>query len=169
MAKTQYQQDPLWRRPRSLKRCLGPVLALLLAPLAAYGAPNSTTLNAGQKIDFGTFSVLPSCSNCSITIAPTGARTKSGGVILSSTNNGKAGTFTVGCNNGVCAYSATITGSPTIVAGSVTMTVGSFTQGRSSPNTPSTLMVGAKLTIPSQGASAGTRTSGTYSVTTTTP
>lgn len=138
------------------------------APGPAYAAQASTAVAAtAQKLDFGTFSVLPSCANCTITMSTAGVRTATGGVILSSTNPGKPGTFSVTCNNGSCTWNGAVSLSPTIAAGGVTMTVGAFTTAKAGANTPSTLTVGATLTIPNSGSAAGTYTSTNYTVTTT--
>lgn len=163
MSKTHFAQAPWW----PLKRCLWATLALLLAPLAAHGAANLTSVTATpQKLDFGSFSVLPSCSNCSITIGTDGSRTATVGVVLTNTNTGKPGVFSVACNNGSCPWTPTVSGSTTIVAGGVTMTVNTFTKLKGSVNTPTTLTVGAKLTIPNASAARGTFSSGNYPVST---
>lgn len=164
MSKTPCAPRP--RRP--LTRCLGHVLALLLVPFAAQAAQTNVT-STGQKLDFGSFAVLPSCSNCTITMGANGLRTASPGIYLLPTNGGKPATFSVGCNAGTCGYTATVTRSPTMAAGGVNMTVGMFTTAKGSPNTPSTLSVGGRLLIPRAGSTAGTFTSGIFTVTTTTP
>ena len=168
MSKTPSAQPPWWPDSIALQRCLGPVLALLLAPLAAQAAPNATTVTAAaQQLDFGTFAVLPSCANCTITMSATGARSKTGGVVLSNSNPGKPGAFSVTCNNGSCTWTPSVAGATTIAAGGVTMTVGTYTTAKAGPNTPSTVTVGARLTIPNAGAATGTFSSGNFTVTTT--
>lgn len=148
--------------------CLGPILALSVASQTAQGALNTATPTSTQTLDFGTFAVLPSCVNCSITMDVNGNRVTSGGVVLSSKAPGRPAKFTVLCNNGSCAYTPTFTGSPTFAAG-VNMTVSTFTIFKSTANTPSTLSVGAKLTIPNSGAVAGTYTSTTFTIATSSP
>lgn len=149
------------------------VLSVSLADFAQ-ARTTSSTLTAGASLDFGSFAVLPSCSNCTITISPTGVRTASAGVVLTSANPGSAGTYsyTATCNNGnpagCQAYAEAVTPtSTTILAGGVTMTVGNFTTQQSSSIPPNTLSVGATLTIPSSGATAGTYTSTSFLITTT--
>lgn len=147
--------------------CLVTMLVLLLAPHAAQAAANKTTISAPtQTLDFGTFVVLPSCSNCSITMSASGLRTASAGIVLTSKNTGRPAQFNVGCNNGACAYTMTITSSVNMSAGGVTMTVGTFSNSQSSPATPNVLSVGGRLTIPSAGSLVGTYTSSNFSVTT---
>lgn len=156
------------RPSRPLTRRLGYVLALLLVPLAAQAA--KTTVTTGRNLDFGSFAVLPSCANCTITIGTNGMRTASAGIYLLPSKGGQAGTFNVTCNGGgVCPYSASILGTTTIAAGSVTMTVGSFTTSKGSTYTPSTVSVGGVLTIKNSGSPAGTYSSGIFTVRTTTP
>lgn len=146
------------------------LLLLCLVPLMAYPAPNSTLVAAtAQKLDFGTFAVLPSCTNCTVTVGTNGVRSRTGGVILSSSNNGRPGTFSVTCNNGSCPWSGTASGAPSIAAGGVTMTIGTFTTLKAGANTPSVLAIGATLTIPNSGSVVGTYSSGNFTVTTTTP
>lgn len=149
--------------------CPGLIFALLLTPQAAQAAANVATPASTQSVDFGTFAVLPTCSNCSITMSAAGARTASAGVVLSSNNVGKPGKFTVTCNNGSCAYTPTVAGSATIAAGGVNMTVGTFTFSKSPTNTTSTLSVGAKLTILTSGSTAGTYSSTSYTLATASP
>lgn len=170
ISKTNFGQSVRWPGFTPGRRLLGPLAALLLAPLGVQGAQNTTTVTAtAQILDFGTFAVLPSCANCTITMGTNGLRTATGGVILASTNVGKPGTFNVSCNNGSCAWSGTVSGSPTIAAGGVSMTVGTFTTLKAGASTPSVLTVGAKLTIPNSGSVAGTYSSGNFTVTTTSP
>lgn len=164
MSKTHFAQAPWW----PLKRCLWATLALLLAPLVAHGAANKTTVTGNpQTLDFGGFSVLPSCANCSITIGTDGSRTATAGIVLINTKPGKAATYTIICNNGACAYSATV--SPSTVsmpAGGVAMTVGNFQPLQSGPKTPNTVTVGARLVIPNSGSVPNTYTSGSFTVAT---
>lgn len=167
MSKTPCAQYPWWPDSISFQRCLGPILVLLLAPLAAQAAPSTTVTATTQKLDFGTFAVLPSCASCTVIMSATGVRSKTGGVILSNTNPGKPGAFTVTCNNGSCTWGASAAGATTIPAGGVTMTVGSYTVAKAGANTPSTVTVGATLTIPNAGVARGTFGSGNFTVTTT--
>jgi hypothetical protein len=140
---------------------------LWLCPIAS-AAPKTTIVPANGAIDFGSFAVLPACSNCSVTISPTGVRTASGGIVLTSANPGRAATFSVtegGCS---CkAYAAALT--PTSVAqtkGGVVMTLGNFTTAQNATLPPNTLSVGATLTIAGRGT-AGSYAGWTYTVTTT--
>lgn len=148
-----------------LRICLAPMLALLVAPQAAQAAADRPTVAPVQNLDFGTFVVLPSCVNCSITIDPNGTRTATPGIVLSSKNTGSAARFSVGCNNPSCTYTVTISTSVSMAAGGVTMTVGTFTNSKSPATTPSVLSVGGKLTIPAAGAAVGTYTSTSFTVT----
>jgi hypothetical protein len=147
--------------------CLAPVLALLLAPQAAQAAADKITVALVQNLDFGTFVVLPSCVNCSITMNPDGTRTATPGIVLSSKSTGRPAQFSVGCNNPSCPYTVTLTTSVSMAAGGVNMTVGTFTNSKSPATTPSVLSVGGKLTIPTSGGAVGTYTSPTFMVTTT--
>lgn len=132
------------------------ILALSVAPQPARAAPNSITVTKTQNLDFGSFAVLPSCSSCTITIASNGQRTASAGIALSSANLGKAALFNVTCNNTTCAYTVSAPAAVTMIAGSVNMTVGAYTPVRTPTSTPSTLSVGATLTIPNAGSAANT-------------
>lgn len=134
------------------------MLALLLAPQLARAAANSITVTKTQTLDFGAFAVLPSCSGCTITIASNGQRTASAGIALSNKNQGKAAQFNVTCNNRTCAYTVAAPAAVTMAAGSVNMTVGAYTPVRTPTSTPSTLSVGATLTIPNAGSAASTYT-----------
>jgi hypothetical protein len=145
--------------------CLAPMLALLIAPPAAQAAADKPTIVLVQSLDFGTFVVLPSCVNCSITMNPNGTRTATPGIVLSSKSTGRPAQFSVGCNNPSCTYAVSIPGTFNLAAGGITMSVGSFTSSKSSATTPSMLSVGAKLTIPSSGSAVGTYTSTTFMVT----
>lgn len=152
----------------SLRVCLLPMLALLLASQAAQGAANKTTVGAAiQPLDFGSFVVLPTCTNCTIVMSPSGMRsTPLGGILLTSKNAGRPAQFNVTCNNGSCPYTATFTTSVNMTAGGVTMRVGSFTIPTGSPTTPNLLSVGGTLTIPRSGSTPATYTSPNFSVTT---
>lgn len=134
---------------------------------------NSTVVTATNAvIDFGSFSVLPSCANCFIIISPTGVRTASAGIVLTSANPGQAATYSVTatCLAGACdPYTVAVTPTaPTLPAGGVTMTVDTFTFQQSATLPPNTLAVGAKLTIPSS-TSAGSYTGAAFTITTTPP
>jgi hypothetical protein len=144
--------------PSASQLVLGAILALSLAPQFARAAPNSITVTKTQNLDFGSFAVLPSCSGCTITIASNGQRTASAGIALSSTNMGKAAQFNVTCNNITCAYTVSAPAGVTIAAGIVNMTVGTYTPVRTPTSTPSTLTVGATLTIPNSGSAPNTYT-----------
>lgn len=140
-------------------------------PVAVSSKTISTSIVATNSvIDFGSFSVLSSCANCSITISPAGVRTATAGIVLTSANPGRAATYSVTatCNAGGCtAYTAVVTPSAaTLPAGGVTMTVDTFTLQQSTTLPPNTLSVGAKLTIPSSGT-AGTYNGAAFTVTTT--
>jgi hypothetical protein len=151
--------------------CFAAVVAsgLLLCPLVsqAAGGPKTSIVVANGAIDFGSFAVLPACSNCTVTISPSGARTASGGIVLTSANPGRAATFTVTQTGSASGYAAAFT--PTSVAqtnGGVVMTLGNFTTAQSPALPPNTLSVGATLTIASSGT-AGSYTGWSYTVTTT--
>lgn len=141
-------------------------------PVAVLAKTTSTAIVATNSvINFGSFSVLPSCANCSITISPAGVRTATAGIVLTSAIPGRAASYSVTptCNAGGCtAYTAAVTPtSVSLLAGSVTMTVGTFTLQQSATLPPNTLSVGATLTIPSSGSAAGTYTGAAFTVTTT--
>lgn len=140
------------------------MLALLMAPPAVQAA-NSITVTPVQPLDFGSFVVLPSCSNCTITITSTGARSASTGIVLTSKNVGKAASFSVTCNNTTCAYTVSPVTTVSMPAGGVTMSVSTFTSVRTPTSTPSTLTVGAKLTIPGPGSTPNNY-SKTFTITT---
>ena len=125
---------------------------------------------ASPSLNFGSFAVLNSCSSCTITISPSGVRTASSGIVLLGGAAGSAAAFSAtgtGCNGG-CQYSVTTPppASVAISAGAVTMTVGSYTYSPGPLVTPNILYVGATLTIPSSGATPGSYTSGSYTITT---
>lgn len=150
-------------------------LCLATAPLQSAVAADSTLIvSTIRTLDFGSFAVLGSCSNCSITINPvTGTRTTSGGIILKAGGSPGAAQYNVdmrSCGKSCSAYAATVSpASVTMSGGSSTWTVGSFTTAQSSTTThPNILYVGAKLTIPSgAGITAGTKTSASFTITTT--
>jgi hypothetical protein len=148
--------------------CIAAVVASGLAACpVANAAPKSTIVVVNAAIDFGSFAVLPACSNCSVTISPNGLRTASGAIVLTSANPGRAASFTVTQVGGSPGYTAALT--PTSVAqtnGGVVMTLGNFTTAQSPALPPNTLSVGATLTIASSGT-AGSYTGWTYTVTTT--
>ena len=126
---------------------------------------------ASPSLNFGSFAVLNSCSSCTITISPSGVRTASSGIVLLGGAAGSAAAFSAtgtACGSG-CTYNVITTPAPasvTISAGAVTMTVGSYTSSQSPLFTPNILYVGATLTIPSSGATPGSYTSGSYTITT---
>lgn len=148
------------------------ICSFALWPNAILAKTQSITLAATNSvIDFGSFSVLPSCTNCTITVSPAGVRTASAGIVLTSAKPGQAAAYTVTptCNSGTCtAYTAVVTpSSASLPAGGVTMTVGSFTLQQSATLPPNTLSVGATLTIPSSGSTAGTYSGAAFTITTT--
>ncbi|MDO8300560.1 DUF4402 domain-containing protein [Lacisediminimonas sp.] len=146
------------------------VLCFLLAPLAR--AAGTSTITYVNGIDFGDFSVLGSCANCEITINPsTGARTATSGVILRSTNVGTRAQFNVtmtNCGGSNCSYTESVTpASLSIATAGGTMTVLSFTSTQTAMTAKAnTIYVGATLRIPSVGVTAGTYSSGNFTVTT---
>ena len=132
---------------------------------------NITATNA--VISFGSFAVLPSCANCSITISPSGVRTATAGIVLTSANPGQAASYSMvaTCNGQGCdPYSApAITpASASLPAGAVTMTVDTFTFLASGALPNVTMGVGAKLTIP-RSPSAGTYTGAAFMLTVNSP
>ena len=146
-----------------------------LIPAASWAA-TAAIVAINPRINFGSFAVLPSCVNCTITVSPAGVRSFTGGVILTSGVAANAASYTVtisGANNNAQAVYTVVTpwvpASVNMVAGAKTMTVGAFTSAQSVVPTklsPSnTLTVGATLTIPSSIA-AGAYTSGAFTVTT---
>ncbi|WP_232291626.1 DUF4402 domain-containing protein [Polaromonas sp. JS666] len=144
------------------------ISSVAFLPGAGFAAPKTTIISVNTVINFGSFSVLPSCANCTITISPLGARTASGGVVLTTSNPGSAATYSVTAPGSGVSYTAVFTPtSATMAAGGVTMTVGSFTTLQNPSNgTPNTLSVGATLTIPNSGSTAGTYTGAAFTITT---
>ena len=132
-------------------------------------------LNSG--IQFGSFVVLPSCANCTITVSTAGVRTASAGVLLATGGAPSAASFTVSStganNNNKAQYTviAPVAATPAVnmAAGGVTMTVGTFTSAQAPVPTKlsptNTLFVGATLTIPNSGATAGNHST-SFNVTT---
>lgn len=145
------------------------ICSFALWPNATLAAPKSTAIAATNSvIDFGSFSVLPSCVNCTITVSPTGVRTASAGIVLTSAKPGQAAGYSVTCSNCPTSYTAAITpSSASLPAGGVTTSVGSFTSQQSASGPPNTLSVGATLTIPSSGSAAGTYSGAAFTITTT--
>lgn len=158
-----------WMRTLLRTFVLGTMLgsALLLSE-AVYAAPATAITATNSVIDFGSFSVLPSCVNCSITVSPAGVRTASAGIVLTSAKPGRASTYSVSESGCSCkAYTAAVT--PASVAatmGGVQMTLDTFTFAQSGTLPPNVLSVGAKLTIASS-ASAGIYSGWSFTVTTT--
>lgn len=138
--------------PSVLQLCLAPILALLLAPQIG-SAANTITVTKTQNLDFGAFVVLPSCSNCTITVPLTGPRTASPGIVLmNNINSGKVAQFNVTCNNTPCAFTVSTPAGVTMSAGGVNLAVGSYVVTRTSTSTPSTISMGGTLTIPRNGS-----------------
>lgn len=149
---------------------LGFALALLLNHGAHAAAAKITFSAASPGLNFGSFVVLSTCSNCTVTISPAGVRSASAGILLMNTATGTAAAFSAtGTSCGSCTYAVT-TPAPSpvsILSGGVTMTVNSYTFSQTSAAAPNILHVGATLTIPSSGATPGTFTStSSYTVTT---
>ncbi|MEO8023126.1 DUF4402 domain-containing protein [Polaromonas sp.] len=157
---------------------IGKFASLLGACLIAWGPVASaktqsiTVTATNAVINFGSFAVLPSCANCSITISPSGARTATAGIVLTSANPGQAGSYSVvaQCNGQGCdPYSSAMTPtSATLTAGGVTMTVDTFTLQPSGSLPNFTMGVGARLTIPSNPG-AGTYTGAAFMLTVDSP
>ena len=150
-----------------------------LQPGQVVAATTAVTITpaTGASINFGSFAVLGTCVNCTITISPTGARSASAGIVLSNSGVGSAATFTVTqttctgpapkCNG----YTILGTSPSPLVAGGVSMTLGAFTFNPTvgptgAPGVVNTLSVGATLTIPSK-PTAGAFPVGNFTVTTT--
>lgn len=165
------------RGPESrLSKSVGTAVRALLMLLVAcswqssWAATNPTFVN---DLDFGDFTVLGSCVNCSITIdAATGARSASGGVILRNSNSGQRGQYSVkasGCGQN-CSYTVTVTPSSlNLPTAGGNMTVNTFTSSQtafSGPNGTNTLYIGGTLRIPSVNVTAGSYTSSAYTVST---
>lgn len=144
----------------------------LPSALLAKTRPNSTVVTATNAvIDFGSFSVLPSCSNCFITISPTGVRTASAGIVLTSAQPGQAATYSVmaTCQQGAC-DPYTVAATPSSASLTTGMTVSAFTFQQSATLPPNTLSVGATLTIlGSASAAAGSYPGAAFTITTTPP
>ena len=160
----------LWLKRTALVIAI-PLAAALSTGNASAAAKTITFSSASPGLSFGRFVILSSCSNCTITMSTSGVRTASSGVVLLNSASGSAAAFAAtgtSCGGG-CTYVVTTPspGTVAISAGSVTMTVGSYTYSQSAPSTPNTLFVGATLTIPSSGATPGLYSSGSYTVTTT--
>lgn len=148
---------------------LGILLGISWIPNVSTAATSALTFVS--DIDFGSFTVLGSCSNCTITIDPvTGARTASAGVVLDPTNAGTRGQYSVVMTGG-SPFTFTAAVSPatvSIATAGGSMTVQTFTTSQTTVKQKEFILyVGATLRIPSVGVTAGTHTSGTYTVTTT--
>ena len=147
-------------------------LLLSWGPVASARTRSITVTATNAVINFGSFAVLPSCANCSITISPSGTRTATAGIVLTSANPGQAASYSVvaTCNGSSCdPYSSAITPtSATLAAGAVTMTVGTFTLQPSGALPNFTMAVGARLTIPSS-PTAGTYTGAAFMLTVNSP
>lgn len=145
---------------------------LSLGSVASAKTTGVTVVATNAVVSFGSFAVLPSCANCSITISPSGVRTATPGIVLTSANPGQAGSYSVTlvCNGQGCdPYSSAITPtSATLSAGGVTMTVDTFTLQPSGASPNFTMGVGARLTIPSS-PSAGTYTGAAFMLTVNSP
>ena len=148
------------------------VCLIAWGPIASAKTQSITVTATNAVINFGSFAVLPSCANCSITISPSGARTATAGIVLTRANPGQAASYSVVavCNAQGCdAYSSAITPTAaTLTAGAVTMTVDTFTLLPSGALPNFTMGVGAKLTIPSS-PSAGTYTGAAFMLTVNSP
>jgi hypothetical protein len=145
--------------PSLLQLSLATILALSLAPHAQSAAPGTITVAKTVNLDFGPFVVLPSCSNCSITVPLTGPRTATAGIVLiDKLGSGALGQFSVTCNSASCSFTVSTPAAVTMSAGGVNMTVGGYTVTRTSTTTPSTVSVGGTLTIPRSGSLPNTYT-----------
>ena len=137
-------------------------------PVASAKTTALTVTATNAVISFGSFAVLPSCANCTVTISPSGVRTASAGIVLTSANPGQAASYQVvaTCNGQACdPHTQAITPtSAALPAGAVSMTVGTFTLLASGPLPNFTMGVGATLTIPSS-PSAGTYTGASFILT----
>lgn len=153
----------------SLASQLALACLLALAPTTGHAQTKTATPVQIQTLDFGTFTVLANCNNCTITISAAGVRSASAAIKLSSTNMGRPARFYVTCSTGSCGYTPTVTGAPVIRAGTVNMTMNNFTFSKSPTNTPSTLSVGARLTIPNSTAARGSFISTAFTLATAAP
>jgi len=123
------------------------------------------SISADTALDFGAFS--PSTGG-TVTIATDGARSSTGAVVLSSTDTGNNGVFTVtGQASATYAITLPSDGTVTIDSGANSMDVDTFTSNPSGTGTLSgggsqTLNVGATVTVGSSQA-AGSY-SGTFDV-----
>ena len=150
----------------------------VLQPGQVRAATTAVTITPiSGAINFGSFAVLATCSPCTITIGPTGNRSASAGIVLSSSGPGSAATFTVAqttCPSGnpkCTGYTVSAAAASALSAGGVNMTLGAFTFSPTTGPTgaagvSNTLSVGATLTIPSRGT-AGTFSGGGFTLTTT--
>ena len=143
------------------------------APIASAKTVTFNIAATNAVINFGSFAVLPSCANCSITISASGVRTATAGIVLTSANPGQAASYsmTATCNGQGCdpytAPAITPT-SASLPAGAVTMRVDTFTFLATGALPNVTMGVGAKLTIPSS-PSAGTYTGAAFTLTVNSP
>lgn len=144
------------KQPSISQLGLATIVALLLAPQAWPAPPGTITVTKTQNLDFGAFVVLPSCSNCTITVPTVGARTASPGIVLmDNLNSGKPALFNVTCNTTPCSFSVSTPAGVTMSAGGVNMTVGAYVVTRTATATPSTMTIGGMLTIPGSGSLPG--------------
>ena len=135
--------------------------SLLVFSGVAFAAGTMSSFVKVRDLDFGSFVVLSSCSNCQVIIAPDGSRSTVGGVMLRSNNTGQSAQYTASmsqCGNN-CSYVPSATNATmSTPGGSMTVSNYSFSQTSfSSSGNPrtNTLSVGARLTIPSVNVTAG--------------
>ena len=150
----------------------------VLQPCQVWAATTAVTIAPiSGVINFGSFTVLATCSSCTITISPGGGRTASAGILLSNSSPFSAATFTVTqttCPSGnpkCTGYAVAAAATSALSVGGVNMTLGAFTFNPTVAPTGSaplsnTLSVGATLTIPTR-PTAGTSSGGGFTLTTT--
>lgn len=154
-------------QPAGTRVPAGVLIVCLLAPSAAHA--QQIVLTNTRGLDFGRF---VASSGGTVTVSPTGVRSRTGAVVLlNSPTVGQAG-FTVGrSSNGGANKAVTITlpanGTTRLSSGTNSMAVNTFVNNpamiQSVPNGGTTLSVGATLTVsPNQAPGAY---SGSFNVT----
>jgi hypothetical protein len=127
-------------------------LPALFLPAGREARAQQINLSNTRGLDFGRF---VAGTGGTVVIGPTGARSKTGGVILLNSPSAGQSTFTVsksgGGNNKAVIISLPANGSVRLSSGSNSMAVGTFTNSPASltsvTTTGTTLSVGATLTV----------------------
>jgi hypothetical protein len=129
-------------------------LSALLSPAGREACAQQINLSNTRGLDFGRFIAG---TGGTVTISPSGLRSRTGGVILLNSPGAGQATFAAGrgINNGgnkAVVMSLPAIGATRLTSGSNSMTVGAFVSSPASllnvPLTGATLSIGATLTVP---------------------